>query len=194
MRQGANSHRRRRGGLRRRLAQAIRVAAALASFSVAQPAEAVEEQWHAGIGAEWALLGHGGLSHNGLGGSLNLTYGLSDAFNLMVQAGATGHEGGDLLVMRGALGAGYVLDILTWVPYAGFLVGAHDVWTVACEVDSDCKHDVHPSVSIPLGLDYQLSRSFAIGATGQLSMLFFGDDGAGSMVNAGLRAQYMWGY
>jgi len=158
------------------------------------PAEAVEEQWHAGLGAEFAVLGHDGVSQSGLGGNLHLTYGLSDAFNLMLQAAATAHQGGDLLVVRGAAGAGYVLDILSWVPYAGFLIGAHDVWTVGCEVDADCQHDVHPSVSIPLGLDYQLSRRFAVGVTGQFSVLFFGDDGAGSMLDVGARAQYMWGY
>jgi hypothetical protein len=167
---------------------------AFATWAHPTPALAVEEQWHAGVTGEWALLGHDGTSYPGLGGSLHLTYGLSDTFNLMLEAGASAHDGGNLAVLRGEAGAGYVFDVLSWVPYIGFMVGADDVWTVSCEVDADCTHDLHPSVSVPLGLDYQLNRSFALGVGAEMGLLFFGDDGTGSLFTVGLRAETMWGY
>lgn len=160
-------------------------------------AEAYERQWHAGASAGYVLMRHNEQTNSGLGAGLHLAYGLSDAFNLMVEAGVAGHRGGDMLTLNGSAGVAYVFDVLEWVPYAGFMVGVHDVWLRGCEdlPGVPCGHDVRPSITLPAGIDYQLSRSFALGLTARYSFLFFGDTPAsGQQLFLGGRAEFVWGY
>lgn len=160
-------------------------------------AEAYERQWHVGASAGYVLERYDDETENGFGGGLHLAYGLSDAFNFMVEGGVAAHRGGDMLTLSGSAGVAYVLDILEWVPYAGFMVGAHDVWTRGCDgiEGVPCGHDVRPSITVPVGLDYVVSRSVAIGLTGRYSFLFFGDTPTtGQQLFLGARAEYVWGY
>src|SRR5262245_21009746 len=85
-----------------------------------------ERQWHAGASFGYALL-PGDTTTHGLVGGLHLTYGLSDAFNAMLELNLSGPiSPPDRFVASGALGVGYVVDILQWVPYVGLLAGAYD--------------------------------------------------------------------
>ena len=98
--------------------------------------EAFEHQWHVGGSFGYtALMGEQQTRH-GLGGGLHLTYGLTDALNLMAEINASGHFSrlGEapvdangkptgpaipvpgVVLASGAVGVGYVVDVLQWVP------------------------------------------------------------------------------
>jgi hypothetical protein len=49
-------------------------------------------------------------------------------------------------------------------------------------------------VSFPVGLDYQLSRSVALGVAGRYHLLFLGSNGVTSALTAFARVEYIWGY
>ena len=66
-------------------------------------------------------------SLHGFGGGAHLTYGMTDAFNALVELDFTAHPSGDTLVASGAVGAAYVFDVLEWVPYIGLMGGAYEV-------------------------------------------------------------------
>ncbi|MEP7124409.1 MAG: P44/Msp2 family outer membrane protein [Byssovorax sp.] len=173
----------------------------------ASPSQAFERQWHAGANLGYtALMGSHATLH-GFGGGLHLTYGLTDAFNLMAEVNVSNHFArlGDLpvddsgkptgaaapqlprtLLVSGAVGVGYVLDVLQWVPYVGALVGAADIATPAGS-------SARLSLQVPFGLDYSISRSFAVGVGGRYQMLI-GGTSLEHTLTALLRAEYVWGY
>jgi hypothetical protein len=160
-------------------------------------AVAYERQWHAGIGLGYGLLADDPVAH-GFGGGLHLTYGLTDAFNAMVEVDLTGHPGDNLLIASGSIGVGYAFDVLQWVPYVGLMVGGYDLWSIADECGADVEgippcHRGRIGGSIPFGLDYQLSRSFAVGAQGRVHLLLLGDSPV-MYVTAFARAEVLWGY
>ena len=200
----------------------LRPALAAATFSalaLLAPAQshAFERQWHAGASFGYtALMGSHATLH-GLGGGLHLTYGLTDALNLMAEVNVSNHftrlgdppvgEDGKptgaaavqlpaTLLASGAVGVGYVFDVLQWVPYVGGLVGATDVVTLGAEcgktVDTPC-NSPRLNLQVPFGLDYSISRSFAVGVGGRYQMLI-GGAGLSHVLTGLLRAEYVWGY
>jgi len=169
--------------------------ALLASLAPGE-ARAFERQWHVGAGAGYsALINPQGATLHGFGGGLHLTYGLSDTINLMVLADtsihpATTHERkpvDGVILAGGSVGFGYVFDVLQWVPYVGATAGAY----YAAGPDDG---GVRLAVQVPFGLDYQLSRSFAIGAAGEYKLLLLDAAGVSQRISAFLRAEYIWGY
>jgi len=50
------------------------------------------------------------------------------------------------------------------------------------------------ALAIPFGLDYQLSRSFAIGANGEYKLFFLGQEGVSQRISAFVHAEYIWGF
>ena len=180
---------------------------AAATLLAASPSLAFERQWHAGASLGYtALMGSHATLH-GIGGGLHLTYGLSDALNLIAEVNVSNHFSrlGDApvddtgkptgtpatrlphtLLASGALGVGYVFDVLQWVPYVGAMVGAADIVT---PVGSS----VRLNLQVPFGLDYSISRSFAVGVGGRYQMMI-----GGAALEHGLtgllRAEYVWGY
>ncbi|AUX21785.1 hypothetical protein SOCEGT47_022730 [Sorangium cellulosum] len=171
-------------------------ALALAALLAPSQADAFERQWHAGAGIGYALLADGG-SYPGIGGSVHLTYGLTDAFNALVELNTASHPGGDLMMLGASAGAAYVLDILQWVPYVGLMAGAYDSVRLApcgSHGQPDC-HSGRFGVSVPFGLDYTFSRQFAVGFAGKYTLLVPGaGDGPGSYFTAFARAEFLWGY
>jgi hypothetical protein len=144
---------------------------------------------------------------HGLGGGLHLTYGLSDALNLMAEVNVSSHFArlGDVpvddagkptgapavqlprtLLASGAVGVGYVLDVLQWVPYVGAMVGAADIATPA-------GNSARLNLQVPFGLDYSISRSFAVGVGGRYQLMI-GGAGLENGLTGLLRAEYVWGY
>src|SRR3954451_19175638 len=123
-------------------------------------AQAFERQWHAGVDAGYATLFVD--EGSGFGGGAHLAYGLSDAFNAMVELDLTRHPsahytfddgaGGPTTsrevttVWSGAVGAAYTLDVTQWVPYAGLLAAAYHL------TGDEAK--TAPGFQIALGLDY----------------------------------------
>ncbi len=187
---------------------------ALAAAALAAPtllassrSEAFERQWHAGASFGYtALMGSHATLH-GIGGGLHLTYGLSDALNLMAEVNVSNHFSrlGDTpvdadgkptgaaavqlpsaLLASGGVGVGYVFDVLQWVPYVGGLVGAADIVTPS-------GNNLRLSLQVPFGLDYSISRSFAVGVGGRYQMLI-GGAGLEHVLTGLLRAEYVWGY
>ena len=195
-------------------------AAALTAATLLAPSrsDAFERQWHAGASLGYtALMGDHATLH-GVGGGLHLTYGLSDALNLMVEIDASNHftRLGDppvdaagkatgaaalqlphTLLASGAVGVGYVFDVLQWVPYVGGLVGAADIINLGPDCGKTAAapscSSVRLSLEVPFGLDYSISRSFAVGIGGRYQMMI-----GGAALEHGLtgllRAEYVWGY
>lgn len=188
---------------------------ALALFALFAPrrAEAYEKQWHVGASLGYtALMGQNPTRH-GLGGGLHLTYGLSDAFNLMVEADLSGHfaradvpavkadetarpaQDGALFTRAGA-GVGYVFDVLQWVPYIGLVAGAADVINLGplCgATDQAPCHDLRLNLAVPFGLDYSINRSISIGVGGRYQLLISGQPLMHAL-GAFARVEYVWGY
>ncbi len=137
----------------------------------------------------------------GAGGALHYTYGLSDQFNLSLEASSVvvalnqQQDGPDsprnrpASVDHAALGVGYVLDILRWVPYAAVYAGAYRIagGTMPSVV-------VAPGVTVGLGLDYQLTRHFAIGVAGRQHFMLTQLENYPSYTTVLLRTELMWGY
>ena len=76
--------------MRHRFIPLAAAAFALCAVLSPAPAAAYERQWHAGLGLGYGLLTDDPVSH-GFGGGLHLTYGLTDAFNAMIEIDVTGH-------------------------------------------------------------------------------------------------------
>lgn len=129
-------------------------------------AEGFERQWHAGVGAGLAGVTWNDEVRSGLGGGLHLAYGLTDSYNLMIELGASTHdlatdpavESSPLLVSHGAVGAAYTLDIISWVPYMGLLVGGYRFTGAELE---EAEHRL--GFQGALGMDYRPSRDWAVG-------------------------------
>jgi hypothetical protein len=188
----------------------LALAASFAATALLAPSRsaAFERQWQLGGSFGYTALMSSHATLHGLGGGLHLTYGLTDALNLMAEVDVSGHfsrlddapvdkDGKptgataatlpSTLFASGAVGVGYVFDVLQWVPYVGGLVGAADI------VDPS-GHSLRLNLQVPFGLDYSVSRSFAVGAGGRYQMLIGGPDGLTHGLTGLLRAEYVWGY
>ena len=177
--------------------------------------EAFERQWHVGGSLGYtALMGEQQTRH-GLGGGLHLTYGLTDALNLMAEINVSRHwsrlgeelvdaEGNvtgpaipvpGVVLASSAVGVGYVVDLLQWVPYIGALVGVADVIDVSgtCGAAGAPCHSFRLDLEVPFGLDYSITRSVAVGVGGRYQLLI-GGPGIEHGLTGLLRAEYVWGY
>jgi hypothetical protein len=167
-------------------------------------ASAYERQWQAGLGVGYALLMNGGsipvkpTSLHGFGSSLSITYGLTDAINIIGHADFSAHPGdAPVVIGGGSAGIAYVLDVLRWVPWVGLTVGGYAVSArEPCVATNDVSCTAGRfGLSVPFGLDYQLSRSFSIGANGRYGLLLAGNQiGVDQTIAGFIRAQYIWGY
>jgi len=198
--------------LRPALAASLLATALLASSS---RSEAFERQWHVGGSFGYTALMGDQQTRHGLGGGLHLTYGLSDALNLMATVNVSGHFGrlGEVpvdadgkptgpavpvpgvVLATGAVGVGYVVDVLQWVPYVGALVGAADLIDVSgtCDAVGAPCHGMRLNLEVPFGLDYSISRSVAVGVGGRYQLLIGGPAIEHGLTGL-LRAEYIWGY
>jgi hypothetical protein len=184
--------------MRPRLGTSVAAVAVLATIGlVPKLASAYERQWHAGAALGYALQGDASGLANGFGGGLHLAYGLNDTFNAMLDVDATYHPGNKLVLGSATAGVGYVFDVLRWVPYIGLMAGAYDVFNTsgACGGPSQ-PHCVatHLGAAIPAGLDYQLSRSVAVGGQVKYNLLFLGSDAPAHYLTVFARAEYTWGW
>ena len=166
-------------------------------------AGAVEKQHHVGAGAQLAILSIDDKSTASVGGGLALhyTYGIDDTFNLMVEASSSSVAREQFQdtpetprtrpagVDHGAVGVGYVIDIFKWVPYLCLLGGTYRLYGGTLPEDLWL-----PGLSIGAGLDYQLSRSFAIGAGVREHLMISKLSTYPTFTTLFLRAEYMWGW
>ncbi|MBK9265072.1 MAG: hypothetical protein IPM54_35495 [Polyangiaceae bacterium] len=167
-------------------------------------AGAYERQWQVGLGVGYAqLINEGGTpvtpaSLHGIGSSLTITYGLTDAINIIGHADFNAHPGdAPTLLYGGSVGVAYVIDVLRWVPWAGVTAGGYGVSALEpCVATNDVPcTNARLGFSLLGGIDYQVSRSFSIGAMGRYGVLLFGNQNAVDHTIGGfIRAQYIWGY
>lgn len=192
--------------------------AALASLAppLAAPCHAFERQWHAGGGLGLGSFSRGDRSGAGPVLDLNLSYGLSDQFNLLgeITLGSFGVSApdppapapgmaplpppggpGNYGYQSAVVGIAYTLDVLRWVPYAGLFVGAARVGAgegFGGGLGGDAYRRVALDVGAGAGLDYQLTREIAVGAVVRYHRAF--TQPAASLFYGGLRVQYTWGF
>lgn len=178
-------------------------------FVIATPAkaDAYERQWQVGLSAGYVH--HSNLSDvgstfgkpfslPGFGASLGLSYGLTDAINLIGHGDFSMHPGDTPVVINGGgVGIAYVLDIVRLVPTLGLTVGGYGVSArepCVTTNESPCTTG-RLGLSLPFGLDYQLSRSFSLGVAGRYGLLLFGNQNkVDQTISVFARAQYIWGY
>jgi hypothetical protein len=152
---------------------------AFAFATFAPLAGAVERENHLGVDAGASMLVISGKSNADLGGGFGVhwTYGLTDAFNLMVNGSwslvSLGDKPGKGIpntypstVTGLDAGLAYVLDVLTWVPWGGLFAGGY-----ALDGGTITGVRILPGWGIALGLDYRLSRSWAVGFAVRQTML-----------------------
>ena len=171
----------------------------------ASPREAlaIERQHHFGLDPTLALLKVDDKSSMSpaVGLGAHYTYGLNDQFNFMAELNASFMIQGEKLdepttprtrptqIAHALAGVGYVIDILQWVPYFGVLVGGYRLGGGTLD---------DPLVvlggAVQLGLDYQLSRQWAIGGALQQHFLVTKMSDYPSYTTMMLRFEYMWGY
>ena len=183
--------------------RALRSAVVLAFSFAATPAAAIEGQHHLGLAPTLSILKVDSKSTAsvGGGGALHYTYGLTDAWNFTAEASSAivaRNQGQDnpgsprdrpATVSQLSVGTTYVIDILQWVPYIGLQGG---VYQLTGGTLPDPLFIAGAAVSV--GIDYQLSRSFAVGIGGRQHFLLSRMATYPSYTTVGLRVEFMWGY
>ncbi|APR75306.1 Hypothetical protein A7982_00652 [Minicystis rosea] len=116
---------------------------------------------------------------------------MRDFLDVVASADVTYHPSSKVVIPTFTAGVRFVFDVLQVVPHIGVLAGVADQ-----AVTSGCLGSCNAArldIAIPFGVDYQLSRSFTIGAAGRFQMLLL-NGSATPMLGAFARAQYVWGY
>lgn len=137
----------------------------------------------------------------GAGGSLYYAYGLNDQWNLAIDLSSvevaanqkqdfpTSPRDRPSAVHTASAGVSYVIDILRWVPWIG-VEGGVDVLAGGTMPTTL----ILPEVNAGLGLDYQLSRTFAVGVAGREHFMVSKLDTYPSYLTLMARFEVMWGY
>lgn len=147
---------------------------------------AVEEEWHLGATLSYSYLSFDRApGRNGLGGQLLARYGLTDAIDLSMSAATTGFFEDGRVLLGTSAGIAYVVDITRWIPTVGAHIGVVDIMTTRCELTPAlCYHDVRPTVSVPVSLEYRVLPSFPVGVRFEGLFIPFGEPSAMLTVGA----------
>ncbi len=168
----------------------------------ASSASAFERQHHFGLDGGVGMLKVGGkdsLSVGG-GGGLHYTYGMTDAFNLMVEGcfmqvaleelpGKGVQPNRPTSFSNAGVGVSYVLDVLRWVPYGGLLVEGYSANGGTVQGTS-----IAVGGAIALGLDYAFNRTFAAGVAFRQHFAFSKISDYPTYTQLLLRLEIAWGY
>ena len=176
--------------------------AGIAALAAAPNAAGVEREHQLGVDAGGSVLvvADKSKSDAGAGVGAHWSYGLSDAFNLMVVGDWSLVALGEKLrsastprtlptnVTNVDAGISYVFDVLRWVPWAGILVGGY---ALGGGTISGIK--ILPGAAVAVGLDYRCSRTLAIGVSVRQHML---SEMATypSFTQVFARLEYTWGW
>ncbi len=171
-------------------------ACAAATSLVAARADAYEHQYHFGASFGYDALFSVSTPH-GFGGGIHFAYGVNDYINLIAEADATAHPGGQYTIVSGGFGAAYVLDVLRWVPWFGLEVGPAGLISLDPKcgpvATTEACTAFRVNVAVPFGLDFQVTRSFAVGVAGRFQLLFL-NQAPWETLGVFARAEYVWGY
>ena len=171
-----------------------------AALLMAGDARATEHQHHVGIdgGVAFISIADKPTLSVGGGGGVHYTYGLTDAFNLLVEGAFCAvalqedpepkHNRPTMIENVGA-GVAYTLDVTRWVPYIGLMVSGFSLHGGSVE-------DVRFALggTIAGGLDYQLTRHVALGLAVRQHFLFSDFGNYPSYTQIFLRAEWVWGF
>jgi hypothetical protein len=171
-------------------------------FAYAPSAGAVEREHHVGVdtGGAMLLIADKSTPSVGAGVGAHWTYGLSDAFNLIVDGSwslvAIGEKRLDAntpatrpaTVTSLDAGIAYVLDVLRWVPWGGLMAGGY---ALGGGTISGTKF--LPGIALALGLDYRISRSWAVGLSIRQHVLSNASTYP-SFTQTFARIEYTWGW
>jgi hypothetical protein len=180
----------------------LATAAGLAVVLLPATAGAVEREHALGVdvGPAIFVVNDKGSPDIGATFGLHYTYGLSDAFNLVADAEyslVALNESGDsstpktrpTMLWGGAAGLAYVLDVLRWVPW-----GAAEIGVLALDGGTIPGTRPLPDAILSAGLDYRLSRSWAVGASFRQHFLFTDMGDYPSFTQVFARFEYVWGW
>jgi hypothetical protein len=170
--------------------------------ALAPPARAVEHEHHVGGGVGPSILVVDDRSgvEAGAGAAVFYTYGLSDAFNLLVEASSSAVGLNEKLdtpdtphtrpATVSSLGAGvaYVLDVVRWVPYGGILATGY--YLGGGTIDGGVGV---AGAQIALGLDYKFSFAWAVGVAYRQHMLLSKMSTYPSFSQLFFKIEYSWG-
>jgi hypothetical protein len=152
-------------------------------------AQAYERQWHVGANVGY-IGGWNGIGH-GVGGGVEVGYGVRDWLEVVGSVDLSGHPATKILVPSGTVGVHFAFDVLQIVPYIGVMAGGAGVLALgACA--TDC-HAPKLDLTVPFGLDYKVSPSVSIGLGGRFQLLLIGGSPT-PMLGAFARAAYVWGF
>jgi hypothetical protein len=180
----------------------VGLALVLAGSALARSAGAVEREHALGVDVGPAVLVISDKSTPDVGGTVGLhySYGLTDAFNFVANAGwslvALGETAQDSSTPRTRpaslenvnAGVAYVLDVLQWVPWISAELGGY-----ALQGGTVDGVKLEAGAAIGLGLDYRLARSWSLGvAVHQHFMLDMST--YPSFTQALVRFEYVWGW
>jgi hypothetical protein len=179
------------------------LAIACAICAAPRDARAIERQHHIGLDPSLSMLKIDDKATVSVGAGLGLhyTYGINDQFNFMAEGNAsivaldqqqdteTTPRTRPAEVDHVSAGVGYVIDVLRLVPYIGLLVGGY-------RLSGGTLPDalVLPGAELAVGLDYQLSRHWAVGIAGRQHLLVTKLGTYPSYTTLMLRFEYMWGF
>jgi hypothetical protein len=172
------------------------------AFAIApRPAHAFEHQHHLGIdgGVAFISIADKPTLSVGGGGGVHYTYGLSDAFNLLVEGAFSPvalqedpepKQNRPTMIENAGVGVAYVLDVVRWVPYFGLLASGFSLHggSIAPGVR------LAVGATLAVGLDYQLTRHVALGLAVRQHFLFSDFSNYPSYTQIFLRAEYVWGF
>jgi len=173
------------------------VAAALLALLLPRHAQAFEREWHVGGGLGVTAYPHYYSVGPALG--INAAYGLSDVFDLKLELlGSThGYSASPKSPSERAgpysaiVGVSYKLDVLQWIPYGALLVGYQHIGGRLPVGEPFRRDDI--LASIVLGLDYEMTREFGLGASLRTDLLL-SSPSKGDAFTPMLRAEYHWGF
>ena len=179
-----------------------RIAFAIALLSPST-ASAVEHQHHIGVdgGVAFISIDQKPTLSVGAGGGIHYTYGLTDAFNLLVEGAFCGvalqedqepkHNRATMIENVG-VGVAYTLDVVRWIPYVGVLASGFSLHGGSIQ-------DVRfaAGATIAVGLDYQVMRGpkhLAVGLAVRQHFMLSDLADYPSYTQIFLRAEYVWGF
>ena len=168
---------------------------------LAPSAAATEREWRVGADVGYAAAGLPEGTVGGFFGGVHGTYGITDAFNLRLNADTSWYAQPPpatyAVLWSTTAGLEYVIDILSWVPTLGVFAGPAGILRKGGQAPGivvEDRHETYFALELPLGLGYQVIDELTVGVEGRLRWLLFGTAEAPitSLIST-VRAEYVWG-